>query len=124
MFDYHNLFSEALASRVDDDLVTREITYIAGPMTGYPEFNYPAFAAAAIELRALGHRVISPAELHPADPNVAWDWYLRRDLTELVKCSHIYMLNGWVNSKGAALEYHVASTLGMKITHQPVRIAP
>lgn len=121
MFNYHNIFQEAKPGAAfggDPD-----ITYIAGPMTGYPEFNYPAFAAAAEELRAQGRTVISPAELHPADPSVAWDWYLRRDLAELVKCSHIYLLNGWQNSKGANLEYSVALTLGMTIHHQPVEVS-
>jgi len=36
--------------------------YLAGPMRGYPEFNHPAFHAAAAELRASGHAVFNPAE--------------------------------------------------------------
>ena len=31
--------------------------YIAGPMTGLPDFNYPAFNAAAARMRALGFEV-------------------------------------------------------------------
>jgi hypothetical protein len=93
------------------------VIYIAGPMTGYPDWNYPAFAKKAAELRALGHEVISPAELHPADPSVPWDWYLRRDLAELVKCTGIQLLKGWNYSKGAKLEHHVAKSLGMDITY-------
>jgi hypothetical protein len=37
--------------------------YIAGPMRGYPNFNFPAFDAAAKRGRDLGYVVISPAEL-------------------------------------------------------------
>lgn len=36
--------------------------YIAGPMSGLPEFNYPAFNRAAAVLRAQGHHVENPAE--------------------------------------------------------------
>ena len=38
--------------------------YVAGPMTGHPELNFPAFHAAATELRALGHHVENPAEIN------------------------------------------------------------
>ena len=36
--------------------------YIAGPMRSYPAFNFPAFHAAAKDLRERGHAVWSPAE--------------------------------------------------------------
>lgn len=93
------------------------ITYVAGPMTGYAEWNYPAFINMATRLRKAGYRVISPHELHEPSAEVAWDWFLRRDLRELVKCSRIVMLSGWHRSKGARLEHHVAKSLGMEIVY-------
>ena len=33
--------------------------YISGPITGLPDLNYPAFHAAAAELRALGWTLTS-----------------------------------------------------------------
>ena len=36
--------------------------YVAGPMRGIPEFNFPAFFETSRILRALGHTVFNPAE--------------------------------------------------------------
>lgn len=92
------------------------ITYIAGPMTsvGPPTWNYPLFHETARKLREAGHKVINPAELHEAHSGVPWDWYMRRDLRELMKCGRIVILRDWHLSKGAQLERKVARELGME----------
>lgn len=103
------------------------IVYIAGPMSGYPDHNFPAFHAAAAAWRLAGHQVISPAELddptksHEELAKVPWDWYLRRDLAELVKAEAIVVLEGWEGSRGASLEVSTARGLGMPVyySHGP-----
>lgn len=88
--------------------------YIAGPMTGLPDLNFPAFHAAARQLRDLGHEVINPAEICP-DPNADWHDCMRKDIAALVTCTGIVLLPGWRNSKGATLEHHIAERLGFEI---------
>lgn len=93
--------------------------YIAGPMTGYPDFNYPAFHYAATVLRAKGFDVINPAELHGSEDSGGdhtWEWYLRAALKALLDCDEIVLLPGWEASRGAVLEEHVANALGMPVS--------
>ena len=89
--------------------------YIAGPMTGYAELNFPAFHAEAQALRVAGLEVINPAEIN-VDPNMRWAACMRADIAQLVTCDRIHLLPGWSNSKGAALEHHIASALGLLVT--------
>lgn len=96
------------------------IYYLSGPMTGYAEYNFPAFREAAASLRARGLAVLSPHELDEAESEHLpgthqWDYYLRRDIRELVKCDAIAVLSGWTRSKGARLEVHIAKELGMPV---------
>ena len=95
--------------------------YIAGPMTGIPAFNFPAFNRAAHILRALGYDVVNPAELDAGDvgpdgkATKPYTWYLRRDLRALLDCNAVALLHGWEDSTGATLEAHVAKALGMDV---------
>lgn len=91
--------------------------YIAGPMTGLPDLNFPAFHVRAAELRALGHEVINPAEINP-DKGMSWRECMRTDIAALVFCDAIDLLPGWQDSRGATLEHHIAERLGLEI-HLP-----
>lgn len=103
--------------------------YLAGPMSGIPDFNFPAFHAAAAYLRELGHSVFNPAEkdeeIH--DKSIfagAGDieacekkgFSLRAALAADTKyiCEEaeaIAMLPGWEASGGARAEWALAHAL-------------
>jgi hypothetical protein len=89
--------------------------YIAGPMTGYAELNFPAFRAEAAALRAAGLEVINPAEIN-VDPSAGWSACMRADIAQLVTCDRIHLLPGWSRSKGASLEHHIGRALGLLVT--------
>lgn len=108
--------------------------YVAGPMTGIPQFNFPAFHAAAKLLRAHGHEVFNPAEkdmerhggidisLGNVDGSHAYavanhGFSLRealRDDTHYIctEANAIAMLPNWEGSKGAIAEHALAFALG------------
>jgi Domain of unknown function (DUF4406) len=92
--------------------------YIAGPMTGYPDLNFPAFHHAAAMLRGKGHDVVNPAEIN-VDPAKGWVECMRADIRELVTCDAICMLPGWPRSRGALLEHTIARALGFEILYAP-----
>lgn len=92
--------------------------YIAGPMTGMPDNNYPAFNEAAAMLRAQGYQVENPAENAPPTCGT-WQGYMRLALAQLSKCDTIYILAGWMNSKGARIEARNAYDLGLSIQFAP-----
>ncbi len=90
--------------------------YIAGPMTGLPELNFPAFNAAAAELRKRGAWVENPAEINAAC-DITWEDAMRADIPRLMTCDSLYLLPGWQQSRGAAIEHDLAVALKMTITY-------
>ncbi|MDO9163564.1 MAG: DUF4406 domain-containing protein [Methylococcaceae bacterium] len=84
--------------------------YLAGPMSGLPEFNYPAFNEAAAQLRARGFIVENPAE-NQQPPCGSWEGYMRLSLTQMLACDCVVLLPGYRASKGASVENLVASYL-------------
>ena len=87
--------------------------YIAGPMSGLPELNYPAFHAAALTPRTGGLFVENPAENEAPEPSPTWADWLRLALTQMLTCSHVLLLPGWQKSRGAIIEARTALDLGM-----------
>lgn len=90
--------------------------YVAGPMTGIADFNYPAFNAMADQLRAAGYQVENPAD-HGIVPGAEWADYMAYDLTRLGLCGVIALLPGWERSEGAKLEVQIAHRLGMTVVN-------
>ena len=91
------------------------ILYIAGPMTGYENFNYPAFFSAAQILEDVGYTVINPADIgmHPEWTHAQ---YLRLSLTRLIEGGQgIALLPGWEQSRGAQAEVQVARGLELPV---------
>lgn len=89
--------------------------YIAGPMTGLPEFNYPAFFDAARRLEAVGVEPINPARVAGREGCSSWLDYMRASLRDVAECDGIAVLPGWQDSRGAALEVHIARSLDLPV---------
>lgn len=90
--------------------------YVAGPMSGIEDFNYPAFHTAAEQLRISGYDVLNPADLKSDAPQ-EWTWYMKRAIGKLVQCNGLALLDGWERSTGAIIEVNLAHNIGIEIRH-------
>lgn len=97
--------------------------YIAGPMTGIKELNYPAFNQVAKELRANNHTVYNPAEIIPPAPDFAkslgkrglWIWYMKKAIGKMLKADAVILLPNWKTSAGAMIEKWLAEALDYEV---------
>ena len=114
------------------DLDKNIVWYLAGPMRGLPQCNFPRFIEAARVLREWGYTIKSPAEMDsPATRADAMSCVagedratyggetpgqiLSRDVLEVADhVGGIIFLPGWWLSRGAKLEAHVALDTGKK----------
>ena len=89
--------------------------YLSGPMTGYPDFNYPAFRKATTFLRMQGLEVFDPSECFDGDQGLSKEVYMREDIAAVLKASIVVVLDGWEQSPGARLEVEVAKAIGIPV---------
>lgn len=90
--------------------------YLAGPMTGYDEYNFPAFDKAKKVLGDHGIDILSPHDIdHGETPETRgglnYTVYLRAGFKMLLECHGIILLHGWTASKGAIHELRIANAL-------------
>lgn len=101
--------------------------YLAGPMSGIPQFNYPKFIRITSELRSAGLVIHSPVEMDTPKMQEAAMENLTGDLTKLQKDTDetwgdvlakdvkliadvvdgVIVMDGWEKSRGARLESFV-----------------
>lgn len=99
--------------------------YLAGPMRGIPEWNFPAFDAAEEEWSAYNHQVFNPAKIATAygygphncrgEEQDHLRHVIRSDIECIMMCDAVALLPGWENSRGATVEVALAHFLGLPL---------
>lgn len=104
--------------------ISAQKVYISGPMTGLPNYNYPAFFAME---KKLNGEFPSCCVLNPANIDNLYNidtisllppsrtWYLTTAVQMLLECRIVVLLPGWEESPGALLEVQIARELDMVI---------
>ena len=88
------------------------IYYIAGPMSGLPNFNRDNFNRIASELDGA---ILNPATL---PDGLSQRDYMSICLPMVQASTHMFMLNGWENSPGALAEHSLAVKLKLEIEYE------
>lgn len=113
--------------------------YLAGPMRGIKDFNFPAFFEAEAKLRDAGHEVFNPAAsgvkefgwvAMQSETGDAADVAHHLDMSSMKFMRHVFkidmqwvcdhadvvaLLPGWENSKGSSAEKALAEALGLEV---------
>jgi hypothetical protein len=89
--------------------------YLAGPMRGCKDFNFPAFDKAKKAMEHRGYEVVSPADIDRKKGHTDNKGYAERDVGEILKCDMIYLLKGWTKSVGATAEFMLARWICLEI---------
>ena len=89
-------------------------SYIAGPMTGFPDYNRAEFDKAANELNN-AYVVLNPAIL---PSGLKQSEYMDICMAMIRCCDCIYMLDGYEDSLGAMAEIALAKKLGLAVIYQ------
>ena len=91
------------------------IVYISGAITNDKHYRRK-FAKAEKRLRKRGFEVINPAKIGDLMPKSFEHYdYLHIDLAMLDRANAIYMLPGWIDSRGARIEFRTALRQGKEI---------
>lgn len=93
----------------------KPVVFIAGPMTGYHNFNRSEFNTEAGLLEERGFTVLNPAIL---PDGLRHDQYLHITLSMLEQADAVFLLNGWEKSRGATREFDRACELGLLFLYQ------
>lgn len=89
--------------------------YISGKISGlqFSEVKEKFYDAQAL-LEEIGFEVVNPLD-SGLGSEASWRQHMVRDIEMLLECDAIYMMDNWIDSRGASIEYDVANRMGMDV---------
>ena len=97
-----------------------KLIYISGPISQTNGCERK-FGQACEWLRDQGHRVLNPMDIPPPIyegslvEQEVWVYYMKEAVAMLLGADCVYMLEGWEQSKGAKLEFKLATDLDIPV---------
>jgi hypothetical protein len=94
----------------------KPVAYLAGPMSGYPNYNFDKFNRLAGKLREAGWSIVNPAETAGGAADLGRPWYFKYDFSVILNCCDaVICMEDWDTSAGAKAELVVAHESGLPI---------
>ena len=96
--------------------------YLSGKITGREKEDYTKqFARAESFYKTSGFDVVNPVTIGETilknNPKAKWEDFMQEDWKALRTCTHIVLLEGWEESKGAKMEKAEAEKMGIEIMY-------
>ena len=95
--------------------------YISGPISGLDlnvaMENFKNAKIKAIEVTGNDYEPVSTFD-YTTDFQQEWKDYMKEDIKKLCDCDAIFMMKGWENSRGANMEYFIATQLELERFYQ------
>lgn len=89
--------------------------YVSGKITGLQMSEvYEKYAEAEQRLKELGYEAVTFKQ-NGLPESASWEEHMVADINLLLGCDCIYMLDNWIDSKGARIEKNIAREVGMKV---------
>jgi hypothetical protein len=124
--DLNNLPDMEFIDTTDLRFDFNKMYYLAGPMSGYPAYNFEEFEFFAAVMRSHGVKVASPHEIDHGETlatrgSLPYQVYLDAGIAMLETCQGIVLMPGWPQSSGACNELSRSIDLGMPVyfVYQP-----
>lgn len=89
--------------------------YVSLPISGrsLEEAKLHAYSS-AVKLREHQFNAVIPFDIAPEE-NKPYEWYMGKDIENLLKCDCVYFCKGWWKSKGCRLEFAAAVIYNKKL---------
>lgn len=104
--------------------------YISGPITGHKDWRkrftdavthtsdsyfFDRHGTADLSVRYNAFRFEPVSALDYGREDRSWRWNMVKSLWELLRCSTVYFMRGWHESRGCRIEFKVAEIFGKRI---------
>lgn len=91
--------------------------YISGKISGLKDLNWSKFKTIELALQKKLTQWVTVHNPHsfPALHDKSWRSYMKVCIAQLMRCSHVLVLDDWKQSRGAILEVILAHLMGIPV---------